>query len=457
MEALAVLILAAGKGTRMKSETVKVLHPLAGAPLLSYSLELARAFRPQKLVVVTGFQGDEVRRQFAAADLTFADQKELLGTGHAVQAAVSAMPGFRGSVLILCGDVPLLARDTVQDLLRVHRQEKAAVTVLTAEVKNPKGYGRVFRREGGGLLRIVEDKDLKPGEEQIREINTGIYCADADFLFAALPSLTDRNAQREYYLTDIVALAEERGETAAGCAARDPLEVMGINTRADLARAAQALRQRINERHLLEGVTLLDPGATYIDREVQIGRDTVIHPNCHLLGKTALGEGCVVEPGCKIQDTLVGKGAVIKAASVITGSVIGDEAEVGPFAHLRPRSILGKKTKIGSFVEIKKSVLGKGSRAARLSHIGNTTVGENVYLGAGTIVCNYDGREKHPAGIEDAAFICGHTALVAPVRIGRGAVIAAGSTVTKDVPPETLASGRGKETHHRKRGPRGKE
>ncbi len=456
MNSLAIIILAAGKGTRMKSATVKVLHPLAGVSMLSYSLDLAREFHPQKLVVVTGFQGDAVRRQFDTPELTFVDQKEQLGTGHAVQTAVQALPSFQGTVLILCGDVPLLTGDTVQRLLQAHREKKAAVTVLTTILENPKSYGRIFRREDGQLLRIVEDKDLKAGEEVIREINTGIYCVEADFLFSALLSLTDQNAQREYYLTDIVALAASRGERAGGYVAENPFEVMGINTRADLAKAAQYLRRKINERHLLDGVTLIDPAATYIDRGVHIGRDTVIYPNCFLLGRTTLGEGCVVEPGCKIQDTRVGRAAVIKTSSVMTESVIEDGVEVGPFAHLRPQTTLLEKSKVGNFVELKKSVLGRGSKANHLSYIGDTTIGEKVNVGAGTITCNYDGKKKHPTVIEDEVFIGSNTALVAPIKIGRSALIGAGSTITKEVPPDTLAVTRAKQVHYKKR-PRRKE
>jgi bifunctional UDP-N-acetylglucosamine pyrophosphorylase/glucosamine-1-phosphate N-acetyltransferase len=355
MNPLAIIILAAGKGTRMKSAIVKVLHPLAGVPVLSYSLDLAREFKPQNLVVVVGFQADTVREQFEASDLTFVEQKEQLGTGHAVQTAVPALSEFHGTILILCGDVPLLTGDTVQRLLREHQVKKAAVTVLTTILEDPGSYGRVFRREDGQLLKIVEAKDLETGEGVIREINTGIYCVESDFLFSALLSLTDRNAQREYYLTDIVALANSRGERTAGYVAENPFEVMGINTRLDLAKAAQYLRQRINERHLLDGVTLIDPGTTYIDREVVIGRDTVIYPNCFLLGRTILGEGCLVEPGSKIRDTRVGNGVTIKAFSVLTESILEDRVEVGPFAHLPPQTTLRKGAQVGSLIEVEKS------------------------------------------------------------------------------------------------------
>jgi len=364
MDSLAIIILAAGKGTRMKSAVVKVLHPLAGVPLLSYSLDLARTFKPQKLVVVAGFQGDAVRRQFEAPDLIFVDQKEQLGTGHVVQTAVQTLPGFRGTVLILYGDVPLLTRETIQRLLHAHQGKKAAVTVLTTILENPGSYGRIFRREDGELLKIVEDKDLKAGEEVAREINTGIYCVDSDFLFSALLSLTDRNAQREYYLTDIVALASSRGERVGGYVAENSFEVMGINTRADLAEAARYLRQKINERHLLAGVTLIDPATTYIDREVVIGQDTVIYPNCFLLGRTTLGEGCVVEPGCNIQDTRVGKAAILRAYSMLSESIIEEGAEIGPFAQLRPQTAPLKKSRVGNFKKVPPPTLA-GGRAKR--------------------------------------------------------------------------------------------
>jgi len=454
MNSLAIIILAAGKGTRMKSARVKVLHPVAGVPMLSHSLELARKLFPQRLIVVVGFQGDAVRQQFRAPDLLFAEQREQLGTGHAVQIAVQSLDGFQGSVLILCGDVPLLTEDTVQRFLHQHREEKATLSVLTALLENPQNYGRIFRREDGQLLRIVEDKDLKAGEGEIREINTGIYCVEAEFLRSALLSLTDGNAQREYYLTDIVAQANAQGKKTFGSVTADPFEVLGINTRADLAKAAQYMRQKINERHMLAGVTLIDPAATYIDQKVEIGRDTVIYPNCFLMGQTSLGENCVIEPGCKIVDTRLGNSVTVKASSVISESVIADQVEIGPFAHLRPQTTLQEKSKVGNFVELKKSVLGKGSKANHLSYIGDTTIGERVNVGAGTITCNYDGKKKHPTVIEDEVFIGSNTALVAPIKIGRNAFIGAGSTITKEVPPDTLAVTRAKQAHYPKRSQR---
>ena len=451
MGGVALIILAAGKGTRMKSDLVKVLHPLAGTPMLSYTLDLARSLKPERAVVVVGFQADLVRDKFNADDLIFSFQREQLGTGHAVLAASPALQGFQGRVLILSGDVPLLTEGTVRKFLKAHEDRRATLSVLTTHLDEPTGYGRVFRGAEGSLLRIVEERDLRPGEETIREINTGIYLADAAFLFSSLSSLSNQNAQKEYYLTDIVRMASSQDKSVFPVLADNPAEVMGINTRVELARASQCLRRKITEKHMLEGVTLIDPGTTYIDRQVKIGQDTVIYPNNYLLGSTSLGKGCVVEPGCKLTDTQVGNFVTIKASSVISESVIEDRVDVGPFAHLRPQTVLREGSRIGNFVEVKKSIIGKGTKANHLTYIGDATVGENVNVGAGTITCNYDGRKKHPTVIEDGVFIGSNTELVAPIKVGRDSIIGAGSTITKEVPPETLAVSRARQVHYRKR------
>jgi bifunctional UDP-N-acetylglucosamine pyrophosphorylase/glucosamine-1-phosphate N-acetyltransferase len=453
MNSLAIVVLAAGKGTRMKSDLVKVLHPVAGTPMLSFTLELARRLHPERLVVVVGFQRDLVRQRFSAPDLLFVDQEEQLGTGHAVAVAGQALKDYQGRVLILCGDVPLLTEGTVRKFLQSHEDCRATLSVLTASPENPGGYGRIIRGEAGELLRIMEDKDLQDGEDKIREVNTAIYCVEAEFLFSALLSLSTQNAQGEYYLTDIVGKAILQGRKANAFLAEDPVEVMGINTRADLARANQVSWQRTAQRHMLAGVTLMDPQTTYIDREVEIGKDTIIYPNCYLLGKTSLGEGCVIESGCKLMDTRVGNFATIRAFSVITESVLEDRVSVGPFAHLRPETVLREGSKIGNFVEVKKSVIGRGTKANHLSYLGDATLGQKVNVGAGTITCNYDGRKKHPTIIEDEVFIGSNTELVAPIKIGRGAIIGAGSTITKEVPPDTLAVSRAKQVHYKKRKP----
>ena len=451
VKSLAVIILAAGKGTRMKSDLVKVLHPFAGTPLLALTLDLARSLRPDRLVVVVGSQKNLVREQFGAGDLLFVDQEEQLGTGHAVLTAGPALKDFQGTVLILCADVPLLSEETVKKFIKSHEEGLNTLSVLTTRLENPSGYGRAFRGEEGQILRIVEEKDLRAGEEAIREINTGIYCIEAQFLFSALLGLSDQNAQKEYYLTDIAATASSQGKKSAAYLTEDPMEVMGINTRLDLAKANQYLRRKIAERHMLEGVTLIDPQTTYIDRQVEIGRDTVLYPNCYLLGKTSLGKNCRIEPGCKITDTQVGNFVTIKASSVISESVIEDRVEVGPLAHLRPQTLLREGSRIGNFVEVKKSVIGKGTKANHLSYLGDATVGEKVNVGAGTIFCNYDGRKKHPTIIEDGVFVGSNTELVAPIKIGRNAIIGAGSTITKEVPPDHLAVSRTRQVNYKRR------
>ncbi len=451
MNSVAVVVLAAGKGTRMKSDVVKVLHPLAGLPMLSYTLDLARSLRPERLVVVVGFQGDLVRQDLRSDDVIFADQEKQLGTGHAVRMALPSLLGFQGTVLILSGDVPLLTPETIRNFLALHANHRCVLSVLTAKLEDPRGYGRVFRDTGGALVRIVEDRDLRPGEEKIREINTGIYLVEADFLLPALESLSDQNAQREYYLTDIVSQASSQKRTVYPFLAEDPSEVMGINTRVELAKAARLLRKRIAEEHMMAGVTLIDPETAYIDRLVKIGRDSVIYPNCCLLGRTFLGMGCVVEPGCKLTDAQLGNSVRIKASSVITESILEDGVEVGPLAHLRQQTILREGSRIGNFVEVKKSVIGRGSKADHLSYLGDASLGEKVNVGAGTVTCNYDGEKKHQTIIGDGVFIGSNTALVAPVKLARNAVVGAGSTITKQVPPDTLAVARGKQVHYKKR------
>lgn len=454
MSPLAVMILAAGKGKRMKSNVAKVLHPIAGEPMLSYPIELARNLHPQRLVVVVGTQRELVRQRFSAPDLAFVDQEKQLGTGHAALVASSSLQDFQGTVLILCGDVPLLTEETVKRFCQFHKKGKATLSVLTTRLQDPHGYGRIIRGAGGQIQTIVEDKDLKAGEEKIQEINTGIYCVESGFLFSSLLSLSNKNVQKEYYLTDIVEKANSLGKKALACLTENSLEVMGINSRLDLAKANQLMYQRIAERHMLEGVTLMAPQTIFIDGKVKIGRDTIIYPNCFLFGKTSLGEGCVVEPGCKIVDSRVGSFVNIKAYSVITESQIEKRVEVGPFAHLRPQTLLKEGSKIGNFVEVKKSVVGKGTKANHLSYIGDTTLGEKVNVGAGTITCNYDGHKKHPTIIENGVFIGSNTALVAPIKIGRNALIGAGSTITKEVEPDTLAVTRARQVHYRRRSQR---
>jgi bifunctional UDP-N-acetylglucosamine pyrophosphorylase/glucosamine-1-phosphate N-acetyltransferase len=443
MEGIAAIILAAGKGTRMKSNVAKVLHPLNGEPLICWPTAAARDVGAGRIILVVGHQAEDVQHYFDnQAGIEFALQAEQLGTGHAVACAVPTLDGFRGTVLILCGDVPLIRKETLGEMLAQHRERQATVSVLTTVLDDPYGYGRVVRREGGRVLHIVEEKDATEEQKNICEINSGIYCVEADFLVEAVAQLRNDNAQREYYLTDIVEMAAERGALCIAHQTADPLEVMGVNDRVQLAAAAAEMRRRINTQLMLEGVTIIDPATTYIGKNVAIGRDTVIHPNVHISGPTEIGSGCLLEPGVIIKECRLGDRVVVKAGSVMAESVLSDDVAVGPMAHLRPGTELQAHVKIGNFVETKKMVMGEGSKASHLTYLGDATIGRNVNVGCGTITCNYDGVRKHRTVIGDDVFVGSDVQFVAPVTVGRNSLIAAGTTVTTDVPPDSLAIAR---------------
>jgi len=436
-----VVILAAGLGTRMKSGLAKALHPLAGRPLVQHVLNASRAVDPAKIVLVLGHQADRVKAAVAAYGAEFVLQGEQLGTGHAVRQARESVAGAAGPVLVLCADTPLLTGGTLAGLVELHQKSRAAVSLITAPVEDPFGYGRVVRGKNG-IMRIVEEKDASTAQKKIREINAGIYCFDKKFLLASLDGIGRNNAQGEYYLPDTIALARKKKLKIAALVCGSADEVMGVNTRQDLSRAEAVLRDRINRRWMLEGVTMLDPAAAFIGDEVILGRDTVLYGGVRLEGRTRLGEGCTVFPGSRITDSTIGNNVTVKDCSVIEASTIAAGASVGPFAHLRPGAVIGERARIGNFVEVKKSTIGEGSKANHLSYIGDTTVGRDVNIGAGVITCNYDGFEKHPTVIEDGVFVGSDSQLVAPVTIGKGALIAAGATITRDVPPDALAISR---------------
>jgi bifunctional UDP-N-acetylglucosamine pyrophosphorylase/glucosamine-1-phosphate N-acetyltransferase len=443
MESIASVVLAAGKGTRMKSGVIKVLHPVAGLPMIAWPIAAARGAGSDPIVLVIGHQANAVQGVFrGAADIRCAMQEEQLGTGHAVACALDALPGFRGTVLILCGDTPLLRAETLKNLLEYHQGNRAAVTVLTAVMDDPYGYGRVVRDPEGRVARIVEQKDADPEEQGIREINSGIYCMDSGFLFAHIKGIGNDNAQGEYYLTDLLAIAVREGLTCLALETADADEIMGVNDRVQLAEAARILRRRINRDHMLNGVTLIDPDATYIDQGVTIGADTTIHPGCRIEGGSVIGEGCEIEGRVSISRCRIGADCHIKAASVLEESELGDDVAVGPMAHLRPGTRLGNKVKIGNFVETKKIVMGEGSKASHLTYLGDAEIGRDVNIGCGTITCNYDGVNKHRTVIGDDVFIGSDVQLVAPVSVGRNSLVAAGTTVTTDVPPDSLAISR---------------
>lgn len=437
----AAVILAAGKGTRMKSALPKVLQPIGGQPMLHYPLQAARQAGFDQLTVVVGHQAEKVRQTFADEKIYWVEQTEQLGTGHALLCAAESLAGFSGTLLLLCGDVPLLQAEALQQMQKFHYHEKAAVTVLTAEMSNPTGYGRVIR-DGEQVLQIVEEKDATTQQRQVTEINTGTYLFDAEFVFSALKSLKTDNAQGEYYLTDVLAAAVTAGKKTRAICVSDPTEVMGINDRCQLAEAEAVLRWRVNTELMQSGVSMIDPTTVYVEPTVKIGADTVLHPNVQLRGTTKIGQNCTVESGVVVVDSSVADGVHLKAGSAIEESQIGPDCKIGPMAHLRPGTVLTGNNKIGNFVEIKKSFFGEGSQSSHLTYIGDAEVGRKVNFGCGTITCNYDGTNKHQTTIEDDVFIGSDVQFVAPVRIGRNSLIGAGSTITKDVPPDSLALSR---------------
>jgi len=447
MKSLAVTILAAGLGRRMRSRKAKVLHTLLGKPMIRFSVELAKRLNPAKIVVVVGYQAEEVMAEIGNDRINFVIQKEQLGTGHAMMCAEECLEDYSGPILILSADVPLLKEEVAKNLLKIHGEKKSLLTFITTSMDDPKGYGRVLRDSNGRVIKIVEDGDATSEQRHIREVNAGIYCVEKDFLFHSLKKLRRDNCQEEYYLTDIVKMAIDMGGEVSTYFVEDCCQVMGINDKVELAQAQIILQKQFLEDLMLQGVNIINPNFTYVDLGVSIGMDTVIYPNCYIKGKTSIGECCIIEPNCWIVDSKIGDFSVIKASSVIVESEVRDRAQVGPFAHLRPHSILEEGVKVGNFVEVKKSTLGKGTKAAHLAYIGDSLIGERANIGAGTITCNYDGKRKHQTIIEDGVFVGSDTQLVAPVKIGRGAYIGAGSTITKDVPSEALAIARARQVN----------
>jgi len=456
---LHVVILAAGLGKRMKSKLPKVLHPLAGRPMIAYPLAAAAALKPDSVVLVLGRGADQVRSVveeeaerlgLAGTRIAFALQARQLGTGHAVMQAEGALKGARGDLLILSGDVPAIRADTLRRLVRRHRAARAAATVLTMRLADPSGYGRVIRGAGsarGEVERIVEHVDASAAERRVEEINAGIYVADARGIFAAVRGAKRSNAQKEYYLTDMVEAFRGKGGRVIGHEHAPPDEVMGVNDRRDLARAARLLNDRAVEGLMKGGVTIVDPARTDVESTVKVGADTVIHPGVTLAGRTRIGSGCVLHPGTRVQDAILGDGCVVLDHSLIVESRIGSGVRIGPMAHLRPGTDLADDVRIGNFVETKKTKVGRGSKANHLTYLGDAKIGGKVNVGAGTITCNYDGKNKHQTVMDDGVFIGSNAELVAPVRIGRGAYVAAGSTITKDVPAGALGVGRARQSN----------
>jgi bifunctional UDP-N-acetylglucosamine pyrophosphorylase / glucosamine-1-phosphate N-acetyltransferase len=431
----AAIVLAAGEGTRMRSALPKVAHEILGVPIVRYVVDAARSAGVGRIVTVIGHGADAVGALVADTEIVIQD--EQLGTGHAVRCAEGALAAFEGPVLVLAGDAPLLRSETLVQLVAKWRETRSACVLLSARFPDPAGYGRVVRDESDGVAAIVEHRDLVPESLVTDECNAGVYCFEARRLFEALARVTPGNAQGEYYLTDVIGILRADGLAVDALTLDDPDESHGINTRVQLATATRAMQRRINRGHMLAGVTMTDPDLVWIGPEVTIGRDVVIGPMTELAGKTAVAEGVRLGPNTRILDSVVDTGAVVEQ-SVVRGARIGPRASVGPNAFVRPGTVLGPDTKVGSFVEVKNSAIGEGSKVPHLSYVGDATVGTGVNIGAGSITCNYDGRAKHPTVIGDGAFIGSATMLVAPVEIGPNAMTAAGSAIAKDVPAGAL-------------------
>ncbi len=438
------IILAAGEGKRMKSALPKVLHPVCGRPAIDYSVQLAQKLGSKKiLTVVSKLKSDLVLQHLKNfKDLKIVFQSSPMGTGHAVQSCVTSLNGSKGYVLILYGDVPLIQEKTLKQFLNLVSLEKATLGLITTVTQEPQGYGRIVRDSSAKVLRIVEEKEASQTEKQIQEINTGIYAVKTDWLLQTLKKLKPHPVSGEYYLTDIVEAAIQNREPMVSMTCNGLGEFLGINTRKQLSEAIELMKDRLIEKWMTEGVTFIDPRHVYIDSDVTIGQECVIHPQVYLQGKTEIGKNCVIECGAVLKDMVVGDNVHIKPYCVLEESIIESEAQIGPFARLRPGSQVGKKARVGNFVELKKTKLGAGAKANHLSYLGDADIGAETNVGCGTITCNYDGVKKHPTKIGKKVFVGSDVQFVAPVKVGDGAYIGAGSTITEDVPSGALAIAR---------------
>ncbi|MBI0581124.1 bifunctional UDP-N-acetylglucosamine diphosphorylase/glucosamine-1-phosphate N-acetyltransferase GlmU [Neobacillus cucumis] len=439
------VILAAGQGTRMKSKLYKVLHPVCGKPMVQHVVDQITKLDIEEMVTIIGHGAEMVKAQLGEKSL-YALQEQQLGTAHAVIQAEEMLAGKKGTTIVVCGDTPLIRAETMEALFNHHQELAAKATILTARIEDPTGYGRIIRNESGLVEKIVEHKDATEAERAINEINTGTYCFDNEALFEALLKVSNDNVQGEYYLPDVIEILKEQGEIVTAFQTDKFEETIGVNDRIALSTAERIMRNRINEDHMRNGVTLIDPDNTYIETDVQIGQDTVIYPGTILKGRTIIGSDCQIGPHSEIDTCEIGNGTVIRQ-SAANKSSIGANVNIGPFAHIRPDSAIQDEVKIGNFVEIKKAVFGKGSKASHLSYIGDAEVGNNVNIGCGSITVNYDGKNKYLTKIEDDVFVGCNSNLVAPVTVGKGAYVAAGSTITMDVPGEALSIARAKQVN----------
>jgi len=445
MADLHVVILAAGKGTRMKSALPKVLHRVGGLPMIDHVIGAAHALGPRSVTIVVGHQADVLKAALSAhSDVTFVVQEPQLGTAHALLTTAPALRGASGTMVLLSGDVPLLSSKTLKTLLDRHESAGAAATVITAVIDDPTGYGRIVR-SGEKIARIVEHRDATEQERAIREINSGIYAFALDGLFDALRNVAAENAQREYYLPDVIALYRRQGRGVETLLVSNVDEIRGINSRIELAAVSRIVRQNKNTELMAAGVTIEDPATTYIDPGVTIGADTILHPGVSIEGRSTIGGGCEIHSGARIIDSRVGDRVTVNNCCVITESSLAADSRVGPFAHLRGGAFVGEGARVGNFVELKKTTLGPGSKAMHLSYLGDAEIGANVNIGAGTITCNYDGVAKNQTTIEDGAFIGSDSQLIAPVTVGKGAYVGSGTTVRENVPAGALAVSAGKQ------------
>ena len=438
MSDFAVILLAAGLGKRMNSALPKVLHSLGGKPLIAHVLKSALSLKPQKIAVVIGHGAESVRSACEGTGVAWVVQEQQLGTAHAVGCARDVFDGFSGTLVVLNGDVPLIGSATLRALLAEHRKNEATLTFATARLNEPSGYGRIVRDSRGALLQIVEERDANEEQKKIGEINAGIYAVDAKFLFSAVAGITNSNRQNEYYLTDIVAAALRAGKRVETLDVAEAREILGINTREELAAMEKALQERINRKWMEAGVTLKDPQTTYIEEGVKIGRDTTIGPNTHLLGQTIIGERCRIDGSAYLTGAKVAADVHLRFSVVMTDCEVGAGAIIGPFAHLRPGSRLARGVHIGNFVETKEATIGEGTKANHLTYLGDVTIGRDTNIGAGTITCNYDGFHKYRTQIGDRVQVGSDTTLVAPVALGDDVYVATATTVRHDVSPGAL-------------------
>ncbi|CAM5213346.1 Bifunctional protein GlmU OS=Ureibacillus acetophenoni OX=614649 GN=glmU PE=3 SV=1 [Ureibacillus acetophenoni] len=443
MNKIFAVVLAAGQGTRMKSKLYKVLHPVCGKPMVEHVVDNVRLLNVDRIVSIVG-HGAEMVKDHLGEKSEYVLQAEQLGTAHAVQQAEQLLGSLDGTTLVVCGDTPLIRPETLQALYEYHHEQNAKATILTAVAETPFGYGRIIRNEQGQVEQIVEQKDATEEQQLVKEINTGTYCFDNKALFEALKQVKNENAQGEYYLPDVIEILKKQGDIVSAFATNDFNEILGVNDRVALSQAEEIMRNRINEKHMRNGVTIINPQNTHISIEAVIGRDTIIKPGVVIEGNTVIGEDCVIGPNSQIVDSQIGDRTTV-FNSVVLNSSVGEDTAIGPFAHIRPDSNLGNHVKIGNFVEVKKSTLGNDTKVSHLSYIGDAEVGNDVNIGCGSITVNYDGKNKYKTIIEDNVFVGCNSNLVAPVKIGEGSFIAAGSTITKEVPKDALAIARARQ------------